>query len=120
MPSKMQARELVPCPLCTKAGIIDLHCPLCGGSGETPHATPYIKKKKRNDKARARAKRTRRPYTARDYSLIENPYLSSGEVARKLSRSIKAIENMRYKLRKEKYGRDEKTGCKSDTDIYGS
>lgn len=120
MQSKINEYVTKPCPLCTKAGWFDPHCPLCGGTGETQGLSERAKRKRRYEKSRANAKRKGKSYTDHDYFVIENLNLSNAEVARKLSRSIKAIENIRYKLRKEKYGRDEKAGYKSDTDIYGS
>lgn len=109
-----------PCPLCQRKGYVDIRCPICKGFGEVLDLLPSVKKKKKNDMSRFKATRARKPFTNRDWRIIGDERISASKAAKRLGRSIKAIENARYRLRKEKRGDEERKREESDTDIYGS
>lgn len=108
------------CPLCQRKGYIDIRCPICKGFGKVPDLLPSVKKKKKNDMSRFKATRARKPFTNRDWRIIGDERISASKAAKRLGRSIKAIENARYRLRKEKRGDEERKREESDTNIYGS
>ena len=109
-----------PCPLCQRKGYPDMHCPICKGFGEVPDILPSVKKKKKNDISRFKATRSGKPMTKRDWRIIEDERVSTAKAAKRLGRSIKAIEAARTRLRKERYGEEERKREERDTDIYGS
>ena len=109
-----------PCPLCQRKGFIDMQCPICKGFGEVPDPLPSVKKKKKNDISRFKATRAHKPFTNRDWRIIGDERISAAKAAKRLGRSIKAIENARYRLRRERLGDEERKRGEYDTNIYGS
>lgn len=87
------------CPLCERNGI-NYFCRICKGSGFVKEVSAFEKKKRKNDKSRLKATCRNRHYTKEEIALLNNRDLSNGFLAKKLSRSIKAIENARARLRK--------------------
>lgn len=87
------------CPLCEKNGS-SYFCPICKGKGVVNTISEFEKKKRKNEKSRLNATRSRTHYTEQEMSLLKDRSLSNSFLAKKLSRSIKAIEHARARLRK--------------------
>ncbi len=88
------------CPLCKKYGRA-LSCPICKGLGTVEGRSNAEKKKRKNEKSRKTAKKAGKPFTKYEILLLQNPEYSTPYLAKKLSRSIKSIENRRHRLKKE-------------------
>ena len=88
------------CPLCAKYGIA-LGCPICNGAGFVLTTDPVAKMKKRNDRSRETASRSKKPFGIYDKKVIADFSIPTAKAAKRLRRSIKSIESARNRLRKE-------------------
>ena len=89
----------VVCPVC-KGNFVG--CPVCKGTGIVHQRAKVEENKRRNEKSQKFAKRARKPYTKRDLKIImDSENYSIKEAAKATHRSIKAVESLRYRLRKE-------------------
>lgn len=91
---------IIDCPVCKKAGFILLACPICKGFGTINHRSDREKKKAKNEKSKKKASNAGKPFTKREILLLQNSAYSTPYLANRLKRSIKSIENMRYRLKK--------------------
>ena len=95
----MNIEEKKICPICKGQGCT---CHVCKGLGFLKITPNSVIKKRRNAKSQKFATNSRTKYTAGDMKIIRDcENYSIKEAARLTKRSIKAIENMRWRLRKE-------------------
>ena len=92
---------IIDCPVCKNTGGIGLlRCPVCKGLGIVKHRSDREKKKAKNEKSKKKASNAGKPFTKREILLLQNSDYSTPYLANRLKRSIKSIENMRYRLKK--------------------
>lgn len=93
-------KKYKPCPLCKRHGR-GLQCPLCHGAGLVVDVPKREYNKKRNQKTLKYAERNGKHFSLWEKELLANQIYSSMVLARKLKRSLRSIENARYRMRKE-------------------
>ena len=98
--------DKIICPVC-KNGADVLMCRICKGTGFVKPKIRSEYKKKRNDILRKRAYRARAFYTANEIELIKDSQYSISYLAKKLGRSLKAIETVRNRIKREERRREE-------------
>ena len=92
----------IKCPLCAKYGN-SLVCPICKGYGLVHQRSSAEEKKRRNDLSIKCATKRHLKFTEKELKIIRDPFYSTAQAASILKRSIKSIENARYRLRKGSY-----------------
>lgn len=90
--------EKVVCPICHGTSCA---CVICNGTGMVIGYTGHEENKKRNQKSQKYAKCSKKEYRKGDLDIImDYEHYSAKEAAYITGRSIKAVETMRYRVRK--------------------
>jgi hypothetical protein len=74
---------------------------LCKGIGTVIDKDEIRKWKERNDRSRLYANRGGKHYRKKDYLVLMDTTISNAQAAKRLGKSVKAVESARYRLRKE-------------------